>query len=168
MSEHLAGSDEIILKRALELAGDTKFIAVEEGARHRTANVFRENFGPQHAVIVADENTYAAAGKDVEASFARDGQPQPKRFIFGSHIYADDDCVQELTEVLRALGGIPVAVGSGTVNDPDQGGIASQRPAIHGGGHRGLNGWLLRLRSIDYKGRFKGHGGVPRTQGCAG
>jgi len=117
MSEHLAGSDEIILKRALELAGDTKFIAVEEGARHRTANVFRENFGTQHAVIVADENTYAAAGKDVEASFARDGQPQPKRFIFGSHVYADDDCVQELTEVLRALGGIPVAVGSGTVND---------------------------------------------------
>jgi glycerol-1-phosphate dehydrogenase [NAD(P)+] len=117
MSDYLAGNDEEILKRALELAGDTKFIAVEEGARHRTANVFRENFGTQNAVIVADENTYAAAGKDVEASFVHNGQPQPKRFIFGSHIYADDNCVQELTEALRTLGGIPVAVGSGTVND---------------------------------------------------
>ena len=117
MSGYLAGNDERILKRGLELARDTRYIAVEEGARHRTASVFRENFGASKAVIVADDNTYAAAGKDVEASFLREGQAQPKRFIFGSHIYADDSCVQELADALRALDGIPVAVGSGTIND---------------------------------------------------
>jgi len=117
MSEHLAGNDEAILKRALGLARDTKYIAVEEGVRHTTASVFRENFGGANAIIVADENTYAAAGKDVEASFVRDSHAAPKHFIFGSHVYADDGCVQELAEVLRGLDGIPVAVGSGTVND---------------------------------------------------
>ena len=117
MSEHLAGNDEAILKRALGLARDTKYIAVEEGVRHTTANIFRENFGGANAIIVADENTYAAAGKDVEASFGRDSHAALKRFIFGSHVYADDGCVQELAEVLRGFDGIPVAVGSGTVND---------------------------------------------------
>ena len=117
MSEHLAGKDEAILKRALGLARDTKYIAVEEGVRHTTANIFRENFGGANAIIVADENTYAAAGKDVEASFVRDSHAALKRFIFGSHVYADDGCVQELAEVLRGFDGIPVAVGSGTVND---------------------------------------------------
>jgi glycerol-1-phosphate dehydrogenase [NAD(P)+] len=111
------GNDEAILARALELARDTRYIAVEEGARHRTASVFRENFAGKNAIIVADGNTYAAAGKDVEASFVRDGQAQPKRFIFGPHVYADDSCVKELAEVLRGLDGIPVAVGSGTIND---------------------------------------------------
>src|SRR6185503_21379931 len=89
MSEHLAGNDEAILKRALGLARDTKYIAVEEGVRHTTANIFRENFGGANAIIVADENTYAAAGKDVEASFVRDSHAALKRFIFGSHVYAD-------------------------------------------------------------------------------
>jgi len=117
MSEHLAGNDEAILNRALGLARDTKYIAVEEGVRHTTANIFRENFGGANAIIVADENTYAAAGKDVEASFVRDSHAALKRFIFGSHVYADDGCVQELAEVLRGFDGIPVAVGSGTVND---------------------------------------------------
>ena len=117
MSEHLAGKDEAILKRALGLACDTKYIAVEEGVRHTTANIFRENFGGANAIIVADENTYAAAGKDVEASFVRDSHAALTRFIFGSHVYADDGCVQELAEVLRGFDGIPVAVGSGTVND---------------------------------------------------
>jgi glycerol-1-phosphate dehydrogenase [NAD(P)+] len=117
MNEQLAENDEAILKRALELARDTRYIAVEEGARHKTAGVFRENFGAKNAIIVADENTYEAAGKDVEASFVRNGQAQPNRFIFDPHVYADDSCVRELAEALRVLDGIPVAVGSGTIND---------------------------------------------------
>jgi glycerol-1-phosphate dehydrogenase [NAD(P)+] len=117
MTEHASGNDEAILKRALEMARDTRYVAVEEGVRHQAAVVFRNSFGANNAVIIADENTYAAAGKDVEASFLRDGQAQPKRFIFGPHIYADEGCVQELVQALRTLDGIPVAVGSGTIND---------------------------------------------------
>ena len=117
MNDHSTGLDEVILKRALEMARDTRYIAVEEGVRNKAAKVFRESFGAQPAVIVADENTWAAAGKDVAASFVREGQLEPKQFIFGSHIYADESCVQELADALRRLDGIPVAVGSGTIND---------------------------------------------------
>ena len=117
MSEHPGGNDEGIMKRALELARDTTYIAVEEGVRHTTASVFRENFVSKNAIIVVDENTYEAAGKDVEASFVRSGYARPKLFIFGPHIYADDGCVRELAEALRSNDCIPVAVGSGTVND---------------------------------------------------
>jgi glycerol-1-phosphate dehydrogenase [NAD(P)+] len=117
MSEFLSGNDEAIVKRALKMARDTRHIVVEEGVRHATAGVFRESFGPRSAVIVADENTFSAAGKDVEASFVRFGQAPPKRFIFGPHVFADEGCVQELVEALRASDGIPIAVGSGTIND---------------------------------------------------
>jgi glycerol-1-phosphate dehydrogenase [NAD(P)+] len=117
MIEHSSGNDEAILKRALAMARDTRHIAVEEGLRHVTAGVFRESFGPRSAVIIADENTFSAAGRDVEASFVRFGQAPPKRFIFGPHVYADDGCVQQLVEALRDLDSIPIAVGSGTIND---------------------------------------------------
>jgi glycerol-1-phosphate dehydrogenase [NAD(P)+] len=117
MNEHKSGNDQAVLKRALELARDTRFISVEEGARHNAANVLNKFLGATNAVIVADENTWAAAGKDVEASFTRRGRTAPKHFIFGPHIYADDDCVQELVAALRSLDGVPVAVGSGTIND---------------------------------------------------
>jgi glycerol-1-phosphate dehydrogenase [NAD(P)+] len=117
MSVFSSGNDEVIVARALELARDTRYIAVEGGLRHATASVFREWFGARSAVIVADENTFAAAGRDVEASFVHFGQTPPKRFIFGPHVYADDRCVQELVAALHSLDSIPIAVGSGTIND---------------------------------------------------
>jgi glycerol-1-phosphate dehydrogenase [NAD(P)+] len=143
------GNDKAILKRALELARDTRYIAVEEGARHTTASVFSENFGAKSAIIVADENTYEAAGRDVEASFVREGRAQPKRFIFGPRVYADDSCVRELAEALRALDGIPVAVGSGTVNDLTK--VAShlnQRPYMVVGTAASMDGYSAYGASI--------------------
>src|SRR3974390_2997062 len=117
MSEFASGNDDAIVKRALEMARDTRYIVVEGGIRHAAASIFREWFGARSAVIVADENTFPAAGKDVEASFVRFGQAPPKRFIFGPHVYADDHCVRELVAALRDLDSIPIAVGSGTIND---------------------------------------------------
>ena len=99
------------------MARDTSYIAVEQGVRHRAARVFRDLFGAQNAVIVADETTWDIAGRDVDASFVREGLPAPRRFIFGPHIYASQECVEELEQALRTLDGIPVAVGSGTIND---------------------------------------------------
>ena len=117
MDESSKRTDEALLKRAIDMARDTRSIAVEEGVRHRAANVFRELFGTRNAVIVADETTWEVAGRDVEASFVREGLAAPKRFIFGPHIYASQECVEELEQALRGREGIPVAVGSGTVND---------------------------------------------------
>jgi glycerol-1-phosphate dehydrogenase [NAD(P)+] len=117
MSEIAAEKEKELIERALKAARDTRYLAVEPGIRHRTASIFSSMFGSREAVIVADENTYEAAGRDVEASFLRENRALQKPFIFGPHIHANIECVQELVAALRDHDAIPVAVGSGTIND---------------------------------------------------
>jgi glycerol-1-phosphate dehydrogenase [NAD(P)+] len=117
MSQIAVEQEQQLVERALRTARDTRFFAAEQAIRHRTAQIFRSLFGSREAVIVADGNTYEAAGRDVEASFSRELQPQAQPFVFGPHVYADYECVEELEAALRPLPSIPVAVGSGTIND---------------------------------------------------
>src|ERR1035437_9721111 len=117
MSKIAEDKEQELIERALKAARDTRYLAVEAGIRHRTAGVFSTLFGSREAVIVADGNTYEAAGRDVEASLARENRALRKPFIFGPHIYANIECVQELVAALGKHDAIPLAVGSGTVND---------------------------------------------------
>ena len=110
-------SEEDLIERALGSNRDTRCYTAEPGIRHQTARVFASLFGSGEAMIVADQNTYEAAGRDVQQSFARDGRACHEPFIFGSHVYADYACVKELEAALRPHAAIPVAVGSGTIND---------------------------------------------------
>ncbi|HCI79317.1 MAG TPA: sn-glycerol-1-phosphate dehydrogenase, partial [Ktedonobacter sp.] len=50
---------------ALSLANDTRFLRIGTGILNDVGNVFEQAFGQQPAVIVADDNTYAIAGKAV-------------------------------------------------------------------------------------------------------
>ena len=113
----IAVEERELIERALKAARDTRYFAAEPGIRHQTAGIFSSMFGSREAMIVADGNTYEAAGRDVEASLARENRALRKPFIFGPHIYANIECVQELVAALREHDAIPVAVGSGTVND---------------------------------------------------
>jgi glycerol-1-phosphate dehydrogenase [NAD(P)+] len=106
-----------ITERALRAARDTRLFEAERGIRHRTASGFESLFGSAEAIIVADRNTWEAAGRDVQKSFLREGRAPYEPFLFGSHIYADYQCVQELEAALRPIPAIPIAVGSGTLND---------------------------------------------------
>ena len=67
----LPTEQETLLDQALHAARDTRFLAVGGGVRHDAADVFASAFGDQPAVIVADEQTFAAAGGDVHESFRR-------------------------------------------------------------------------------------------------
>jgi glycerol-1-phosphate dehydrogenase [NAD(P)+] len=106
-----------LLDAALRAASDTRFLHVEGGARHQAPAVFETAFGAARAVVVADGNTFAAAGRDVHDAFRRAGHAADEPFVFGPHVYADYPCVEELMAALRPLDAIPVAVGSGTLND---------------------------------------------------
>ena len=106
-----------LLEGALRAARDTRLFAAEHGIRHRAASLFASLFGARQAVIVADENTFRAAGRDVQSSFRDGNHATHEPFVFGSHVYADWRCVLELEAVLRAREAVPVAVGSGTIND---------------------------------------------------
>jgi glycerol-1-phosphate dehydrogenase [NAD(P)+] len=112
-----ASAEDELIKRALQSARDTKHLDVRRGVRHDTARVFAESFPGQTAIVVADENTVNAAGRDVCHSFEPAGQKTEPPFIFGPDIYAEERCVDQLRTALAKVDAIPVAVGSGTIND---------------------------------------------------
>jgi len=113
----VASDEERLIERALAAARDTKALVVREGVRHEAAAVFSQHFGAAQPILVADEKTYAAAGLDVSNAFARERPPGCPAFVFGPDVYAEERCVDELTSVLALSQAIPVAVGSGTIND---------------------------------------------------
>jgi glycerol-1-phosphate dehydrogenase [NAD(P)+] len=118
MSQVTPEVEERLLERALKAARDTRFLTVEAGIRHGAADVFDSVFGSQsRALVVADQQTFAAAGRDVHESFRRANHAPDDPFIFGPGVYAGDASVDELQVALGSVQAIPVAVGAGTIND---------------------------------------------------
>jgi glycerol-1-phosphate dehydrogenase [NAD(P)+] len=117
MSAALSPQEETLLDRALQAARDTRFLTVDRGARRAAARVFASAFGATPARIVADDRTFAAAGADVCESFRRAGATCDEPFLFGPNVHAEHAFVELLEGALRSTGAIPVAVGSGTIND---------------------------------------------------
>ncbi|MDG3003357.1 sn-glycerol-1-phosphate dehydrogenase [Paludisphaera mucosa] len=113
----VASPDAPLLEKALRAARDTRHLAVGEGLRHIAAESFASAFGSAAAVIVADANTFEAAGRDVLAAFQREGVSYETPFLFGTDVRADFEDVERLEAALRELEAVPVAVGSGTIND---------------------------------------------------
>lgn len=93
-------------------------LVIGRGALVQTADVFKRNFGSWPACLVADEFGWAAAGPIVEAHLEASGiktrrhvipaKPRPKPTVALANTFRDvlvaDDCV-------------PVAIGSGVIND---------------------------------------------------
>jgi glycerol-1-phosphate dehydrogenase [NAD(P)+] len=102
------------LDEALKRARDTRRLEIGRGALARTAEVFREQCGdPAKAVVICDRNTYDAAGLEVLKLL-----PEPEMRCFGeAKVAADDAAVQRAELLLRNMDAIPIAVGSGTIND---------------------------------------------------
>ena len=82
-------------------------------------DVFGQSFGDQPAIVVADENTFAIAGKEVQRRLQAAGHTLVDPYVFPGRptLYADYQNVVALEEALRVHEAIPVAVGSGTLND---------------------------------------------------
>ncbi len=109
----------------LKAASDTAFYRLGEGALDAVAAFYGEAFGDKAAFIVADGNTYAAAGKRAEAALRDARVPVAGRLIFPAQpvLHAEYGHVAALVATLEAADRkngdavVPVAVGSGTVND---------------------------------------------------
>jgi glycerol-1-phosphate dehydrogenase [NAD(P)+] len=112
-----ADHDYALLATALRAATQTRALRVGRGIRHDAAAIFDSQFGDRRAIVVADDNTWSAAGRDVSDSFDRANHATAAAFRFGPHVYADDRCVDELRHALAGSDAIPVAAGSGTIND---------------------------------------------------
>ena len=108
----------VSLPDALRAASDTRRLEVGERLLGEIPRVFREQFGGRPAVIIADANTFAAAGQSVQEAFRGAPNQTLEPFIFHSpDLYGEHRFVVELVASLQRHEAIPVAVGSGTIND---------------------------------------------------
>ena len=110
-----------LVEEALTKTTDTKACVIGPGAVEAAAKMFAELFpASRKAVVVEDPRTKAVAGERTGALLAAAGIDVSEYVINadGSDFHATYAKVEEVREAIAAANGaIPVAVGSGTVND---------------------------------------------------
>ena len=112
--------NEELVNGALRDATDTQTVNIGEGALASVAEVFEQSFGTDaRAVVVTDENMWAAAGEEVQKNLEAAGRETVEPYIFPGKpvLYAKYDNIEILIEALREHDAVPVAVGSGSLND---------------------------------------------------
>lgn len=108
----------ITIEAALAAASETKDLLIGNGVLPQIPELFYKHFGTKKAVIVADKTTFAIAGRQVGDFLTHHGIDTEDPFIFQSpDLYAEYKYVEQLTAFLSTNDAIPLAVGSGTIND---------------------------------------------------
>lgn len=111
-------SERLTLADALAAAHETKRLEFGGDILDTVPTVFRELFGERPAVVVTDENLVSVAGRKVHEVLVEAGIKTVPPFIFSDKdLYAEYRFVERLEEALRLHEAIPIAVGSGTIND---------------------------------------------------
>lgn len=106
------------VESALLRTTDTKALAIGVGTLPRIAELFETLFPGKRALVVADLNTWRVAGEEVHRLLAAAGIAQVGPYVFTDPgLYAQWQFVEELDKVLAGTDAIPVAVGSGVIND---------------------------------------------------
>ena len=106
------------VESALLRTTDTKALVIGIETLPRVADMFKELFPGRRALVVADANTWRAAGGDVHRILAQAGIAQDEPHVFTDpKLYAEWTFVEQLDGVLSRTDAIPVAVGSGVIND---------------------------------------------------
>ncbi len=103
---------------ALKSASETKALIIGQDILKEASQLFNQQFAGKKAIIVADIITFGIAGKAVALQFEVNQIKQEDAFIYTDpELYAEYKYVDELVAVLKQHEAIPVAVGSGTIND---------------------------------------------------
>jgi glycerol-1-phosphate dehydrogenase [NAD(P)+] len=111
--------DDGRIRSALKDATDTRDVVIGPGALAAVAEVVARGAGDRPAVVVADETTWRVAGERVQRRLEVAGRAtaEPYRFPPGTFVYAEYGNVERLRDTLAVHAAVPVAVGSGTLND---------------------------------------------------
>ena len=103
---------------ALAAARETKALEIGSGCLTHAAEMFRQNFPGREAVPVADTTTMAVAGESVIEIFRSAGIPLREPFVYTDPaLYAEYKYVEQLFASLKTHDAIPIAIGSGSIND---------------------------------------------------
>jgi glycerol-1-phosphate dehydrogenase [NAD(P)+] len=114
----VSDSSQARLRETLNGATDTEQVVLAPGGLESVAELFDGVFGEQPAAIVADENTFAAAGEAARRGLEANGR-RVETYVFPGRpvLHADYANIEALVGWLRTREAVPVAVGGGTVND---------------------------------------------------
>ena len=106
------------IEQALKSAHETRVLQIGVNILNRLPGLFTEQFPGKKAIIVADSNTYEAAGKAATEYLSSSCITQEKPFVFTEpNLFAEYKYLEQLENCLMQTDAIPVAVGSGTIND---------------------------------------------------
>jgi glycerol-1-phosphate dehydrogenase [NAD(P)+] len=106
------------VSKALAAARETRRLELGSGVLGRTPQIFRELFRDRPVFIVADTNSLRVAGETVLNAFRAAGHPCAEPFVYTDPaLLAEYSCVTQLEQALGSVDAVPVAVGSGTIND---------------------------------------------------
>ena len=106
------------VEQALKSASETRALWIGQNILRRVPEMFAEQFPAKKAIIVADTMTFGVAGKAVSDFLHSAGIAQDNPFIFtDADLHAEFSHMEQLEKTLAQTGAIPIAVGSGTIND---------------------------------------------------
>lgn len=105
------------IEKALRIATDTKTFEMGSGLLGTVPEVFAKHFPGREAVIIADCNTWEAAGVRVWEAFENSGIAHTRFIIPDRKFHAEWKYVDMVDEVLDRTGVVAVSVGSGVIND---------------------------------------------------
>lgn len=106
------------VESALRRTTDTKALVIGVDTLPRTAEMFKELFPGRRAVVIADTNTWRVAGCEVARILTEAGIAQDEPHVIDDpKLYAEWKYVEELDALFAATDAVPVAVGSGVIND---------------------------------------------------
>lgn len=108
----------LTVSEALAAARETRRLEIGRGILARVPALFAELCPGREAILIADPRTFAAAGKAVQTAFDAVGVPTRSAFIIDDpSLYAEMRFVDQVEAALHGHDAVPVAIGSGTIND---------------------------------------------------
>ena len=108
------------IQKALETATETEDFILGAGCRFEVPQIFQTWFPGKSTIVVADDNTFQAAGKVVYEKLQEANIPTLEPFVFPGEptLHAEYEHVEKLRDFLKdSPDVIPIAVGAGTIND---------------------------------------------------
>ncbi|MBN2302547.1 MAG: sn-glycerol-1-phosphate dehydrogenase [Lentisphaerae bacterium] len=98
---------------------ETKTFISGPGTLARVPSVLREHFPEVPVIVIADDNTWEAAGEKVDACLNAEGVATLEPLVFPGKpiLHSDYEHVAKINKTLQGNDIIPVSVGSGTIND---------------------------------------------------
>lgn len=142
------------LAEALSAARETRRLEIGTHILERTPQLFAEVCPGRTAILVADTNTFSVAGRAVQQAFAESGAATRTPYLFKDPgLYAEYRFVEMLESELRTHDAVPIAVGSGTINDLTK--LAAHRtgrPSLCVATAASMDGYTAYGSSITYLG----------------